>query len=111
MYLFSGKALVPNEKPHEKILRIFNPNKTLCRGHNGRCLKKPTYALNPPEGEMNRVEYKCKDCAKDCMENLNWRSAMYLFSQEMLELPMEFPPPPGLVHPSKMECQSWRKWG
>jgi hypothetical protein len=29
----------------------------------------------------------------------------------MLELPMEFPPPPGLVHPSKMECQSWRKWG
>jgi hypothetical protein len=70
-------------KSNESFIRIFNPNEKVCLGWNGQCLKKPTYAVHPPEGDVKMVVYKCKDCANYCMEKYDWKCAMYLFPKEM----------------------------
>lgn len=60
----------------------FNPGKYLCQGWKGKCLEEPTYALHPPEGDVQKVVYKCTQCAEHAMKTYGWTSAMGLFSKQ-----------------------------
>jgi hypothetical protein len=78
----AGRSSVESRSSFAKGTYKFNPGNYLCQGWKGKCLEEPTYALHPPEGDVNKVVYKCTQCAEHAIKTYGWTSAMDLFSKQ-----------------------------